>query len=110
IPTRPWTHTQRRPPVPTRFPYTTLFRSPDLAAERPARHGGAAEPLAQGAAGARARRRVGREGSHLQLGSVGIAVGRLEVAAFTRSEEHTAELQSRGHLVCRLLLEKKEFQ
>src|SRR5690625_6920980 len=29
-------------------------------------------------------------------------------AIFSRSEEHTSELQSRGHLVCRLLLEKKE--
>src|SRR5437870_9891385 len=30
--------------------------------------------------------------------------------AFTRSEEHTSELQSRGHLVCRLLLEKKKIK
>src|SRR5690625_6230915 len=30
--------------------------------------------------------------------------------ADTRSEEHTSELQSRGHLVCRLLLEKKKYQ
>src|SRR5437660_12699868 len=33
---------------------------------------------------------------------------RLQGAALTRSEEHTSELQSRGHLVCRLLLEKKK--
>src|SRR6266508_6522367 len=36
------------------------------------------------------------------------AVGRLRPRACPRSEEHTSELQSRGHLVCRLLLEKKK--
>src|SRR5690625_6199963 len=36
-----------------------------------------------------------------------IAAGTLAAARATRSEEHTSELQSRGHLVCRLLLEKK---
>src|SRR5690625_2152836 len=34
--------------------------------------------------------------------------GRVEVLVERRSEEHTSELQSRGHLVCRLLLEKKK--
>src|SRR2546422_3659998 len=34
--------------------------------------------------------------------------GRVTVVAFVRSEEHTSELQSRLHLVCRLLLEKKK--
>src|SRR5690625_5898463 len=37
--------------------------------------------------------------------ALGIAIGR-----YVRSEEHTSELQSRGHLVCRLLLEKKKLQ
>src|SRR5437870_6846495 len=37
---------------------------------------------------------------------IGEQVGRL--SSFRRSEEHTSELQSRGHLVCRLLLEKKK--
>src|SRR5437660_3760692 len=36
------------------------------------------------------------------------SVGQLLVDLFPRSEEHTSELQSRGHLVCRLLLEKKK--
>src|SRR5690625_6336397 len=36
------------------------------------------------------------------------ALGATMVAGVTRSEEHTSELQSRGHLVCRLLLEKKK--
>src|SRR5258708_13806543 len=73
----------RRPPRSTLFPYTTLFRSPRVAvvAERPlpAQHRRAQRPL----------RRV---------------VRRLHA----RSEEHTSELQSPDHLVCRLLLEKKK--
>src|SRR2546422_6010462 len=76
----------RRPPRSTLFPYTTLFRSPQ-------------------------RRRVNRLdaveidhangdafGCELLVGSQGLV----------RSEEHTSELQSRLHLVCRLLLEKKK--
>src|SRR5439155_4323929 len=43
------------------------------------------------------------------LGSTAVALGILtQLAAIGRSEEHTSELQSRGHLVCRLLLEKKK--
>src|SRR2546422_5066249 len=84
----------RRPPRSTLFPYTTLFRS------SPSRN---ANPLAsQGARGrpfrllrAALRRDVGRP--------------RLRRAQEPgRSEEHTSELQSRLHLVCRLLLEKKK--
>src|SRR3989442_11892478 len=69
----------RRPPRSTLFPYTTLFRS--LVAV------GEAEP-----------------GGH---GEVHL-VGRQREFAADRSEEHTSELQSRPHLVCRLLLEKKK--
>src|SRR5439155_1026765 len=43
---------------------------------------------------------------HVSFPSVGVA--RVRAAARPRSEEHTSELQSRGHLVCRLLLEKKK--
>src|SRR5439155_17018382 len=68
----------RRPPRSTLFPYTTLFRSPD-----------ATPPLIEGA-----------------LAPQQVAVA--DTATATRSEEHTSELQSRGHLVCRLLLEKKK--
>src|SRR5690625_5721431 len=39
---------------------------------------------------------------------VGLALARGETTPANRSEEHTSELQSRGHLVCRLLLEKKK--
>src|SRR3989442_7578372 len=75
----------RRPPRSTLFPYTTLFRSA-LDAVR------ATEGLRV------AEERVDDLGEDQR--------GRLHV----RSEEHTSELQSRPHLVCRLLLEKKKKQ
>src|SRR3989442_8366677 len=79
----------RRPPRSTLFPYTTLFRSAapgdDLA------H---LEPVAE-----RAQRLAHRQ----PVGDF-----REAVEARGRSEEHTSELQSRPHLVCRLLLEKKK--
>src|SRR2546422_6930820 len=73
----------RRPPRSTLFPYTTLFRS-QMARDRPARHVGAVLRV---------------RGGH------GRAVRWVHAP---RSEEHTSELQSRLHLVCRLLLEKKK--
>src|SRR3989442_7685184 len=79
----------RRPPRSTLFPYTTLFRS--VAPQ-------ALELRADAAAGLAAEQ-VG----HLHRVPAGDGVARHE-----RSEEHTSELQSRPHLVCRLLLEKKK--
>src|SRR2546422_1874202 len=81
----------RRPPRSTLFPYTTLFRS---SGEAPHDHRGdtALEDRLQPLRGDR---------------SDGLARDR---AAARRSEEHTSELQSRLHLVCRLLLEKKKHQ
>src|SRR2546429_4307698 len=76
----------RRPPRSTLFPYTTLFRSRSAPAHRAAR--------GRGDDGRPAPDREKRD--HL-----------LQVRE-TRSEEHTSELQSRLHLVCRLLLEKKK--
>src|SRR5437870_10122270 len=74
------------PPSPTLFPYTTLFRS------RPTT--GRVDRRTRGNTGASSRpgwyRRLARPPYR------------------DRSEEHTSELQSRGHLVCRLLLEKKK--
>src|SRR2546422_4899223 len=68
----------RRPPRSTLFPYTTLFRSYS-------------------------------PGSHSRgLRCVGVAKRALPRPPRPRSEEHTSELQSRLHLVCRLLLEKKK--
>src|SRR2546422_5024217 len=79
----------RRPPRSTLFPYTTLFRSlPD----------GRLIPLLR-PQGAR-RGPAGRHARVLGGGRGALAPG--------RSEEHTSELQSRLHLVCRLLLEKKK--
>src|SRR5438876_7243096 len=75
----------RRPPRSTLFPYTTLFRS---------RAAGRGPAAARGAEAARVPR--------LRLGGHRAGRGR------PRSEEHTSELQSPVHLVCRLLLEKKK--
>src|SRR2546429_4041609 len=77
----------RRPPRSTLFPYTTLFRSDEL-------HGLNVKPL------------NGRRSLHLKLPRRGSA---RSLARPVRSEEHTSELQSRLHLVCRLLLEKKKI-
>src|SRR5689334_23774337 len=77
----------RRPPRTTLFPYTTLFRSPgELRLEAVDRR---VQALAH-------------------LPGPGGVVGRLR-AGGGRSEEHTSELQSQFHLVCRLLLEKKKL-
>src|SRR2546422_8319076 len=80
----------RRPPRSTLFPYTTLFRS---AVERDRWH---PLPLAD------TDRLQASGNGGAQRGPVRDAAGPV------RSEEHTSELQSRLHLVCRLLLEKKK--
>src|SRR5256886_12625361 len=94
----------RRPPRSTLFPYTTLFRSPELVvrdrsqgehthrmavARLPARH-------------SRAPRLGASDGGRVARHDV------QNVHATNRSEEHTSELQSQSNLVCRLLLEKKK--
>src|SRR5439155_19349244 len=75
----------------TLFPYTTLFRSEGIALRRGAR---------------RIARRAELDGGVEQVPLVAQRLQRRHGVA--RSEEHTSELQSRGHLVCRLLLEKKK--
>src|SRR3712207_7864311 len=84
----------RRPPRSTLFPYTTLFRSRELACIRAPGTLDGGDVLCVG-------RRV----------YVGLS-GRTNAdgARQLRSEEHTSELQSRQYLVCRLLLEKKKTQ
>src|SRR2546422_5250445 len=72
----------RRPPRSTLFPYTTLFRSPVV--------------FILACFGVFAAIQV----AHQPLTTISIGI---------RSEEHTSELQSRLHLVCRLLLEKKKI-
>src|SRR5438309_2789921 len=69
----------RRPPRSTLFPYTTLFRS-----------------LTEN-----------RRKAKLSVGD-GVCLWRTAVIAWFEMEEHTSELQSQFHLVCRLLLEKKK--
>src|SRR5207253_10312092 len=78
----------------TLFPYTTLFRSPEPA---PA-------PTPEVVSPAQLEQ-TGDATKPLDLTKPAIA----ETATTVRSEEHTSELQSRGHLVCRLLLEKKKY-
>src|SRR3989442_11153568 len=86
----------RRPPRSTLFPYTTLFRSVLLAGTEPP------APLSLGDRTVCA----GSPNPALQV-SVTNSVG-TNLVTVDRSEEHTSELQSRPHLVCRLLLEKKK--
>src|SRR5690348_17405584 len=93
----------RRPPRSTLFPYTTLFRSVEA-------------DLVEGR-GRRVRREVAADARRPEVGpqdhrhrvpaddAVESALDRLVTR---RSEEHTSELQSPVHLVCRLLLEKKK--
>src|SRR2546430_6824897 len=89
----------RRPPRSTLFPYTTLFRS----LSHPA-----SVPLVLPLAGLVAYSRVALRVHHLSDVLAGVALGLGgAVAASSRSEEHTSELQSQSNLVCRLLLEKK---
>src|SRR5258708_23412796 len=80
----------RRPPRSTLFPYTTLFRSGRIG----------------GLYGAGRDRSAGHPAGESDPGRMrgcdGLGTDR------TRSEEHTSELQSPDHLVCRLLLEKKK--
>src|SRR2546422_5467099 len=80
----------RRPPRSTLFPYTTLFRSAKAPTWRSIRSAARCSPNASARSASRAAwRSKPSERTH-------------------RSEEHTSELQSRLHLVCRLLLEKKK--
>src|SRR2546422_7183174 len=96
----------RRPPRSTLFPYTTLFRSPGPPPGPAARRGTVLAVVLATFAG-------------LVVGVLHYRWGFDEMAALFfvmgvvaglcgRSEEHTSELQSRLHLVCRLLLEKKK--
>src|SRR2546429_4253314 len=79
----------RRPPRSTLFPYTTLFRSDVFEQDADAAHD-AGQGLVRD-----------------RHGQVRLLADDL-VQPVQRSEEHTSELQSRLHLVCRLLLEKKK--
>src|SRR2546422_7830932 len=89
----------RRPPRSTLFPYTTLFRSGRIGGGRRKPTGSVDVAVIQ---------------SLIRKGVVDDSIGDYghvivdECHNLSRSEEHTSELQSRLHLVCRLLLEKKK--
>src|SRR5947199_6126666 len=99
----------RPPPRSTLFPYTTLFRSPEVHRLR--------EPL-RDAAEVGVEEGTREVGAGLDVRGVGAAAERQHHLVrcrhqgvpdhLERSEEHTSELQSLRHLVCRLLLEKKK--
>src|SRR5258708_31300433 len=91
----------RRPPRSTLFPYTTLFRSPAFPPGRRfrGRHSRKARNTRP-----RSERMVRRITGH----DVDASLLERSLQRLQRSEEHTSELQSPDHLVCRLLLEKKK--
>src|SRR5438045_5320562 len=88
-----------RPPRATRFPYTTLFRSN----QRRVRD----QAITQGDI-----RRISKPNAIntliIEYASIDHETDRVPHVQCVRSEEHTSELQSLRHLVCRLLLEKKK--
>src|SRR3712207_8518581 len=91
----------RRPPRSTLFPYTTLFRSKDMACRRPpcTPSGSRRGSMTTATAGSPRAPNPREE----------IVIPSWQTARYARSEEHTSELQSRQYLVCRLLLEKKKI-
>src|SRR2546422_1957046 len=95
----------RRPPRSTLFPYTTLFRSLEVSSP------GLDRALKKAADFERFKGRLAKISTSEPVGEAKFFEGRLAGFAdgkVRRSEEHTSELQSRLHLVCRLLLEKKK--
>src|SRR5206468_9676565 len=84
------------------FPYTTLFRSrtKPMTRVRPSLISSVNSPMTDTSAGLRSCACRRRASDHTDVST----------RTFTRSEEHTSELQSRSDLVCRLLLEKKKTE
>src|SRR5258708_18922421 len=89
----------RRPPRSTLFPYTTLFRSTTIA-DGPSWRISPQVDFRKGP--------LGLIGEYVRS-TVNVRPGATGPKAELRSEEHTSELQSPDHLVCRLLLEKKKY-
>src|SRR5947208_9704278 len=100
----------RPPPTPTLFPYTTLFRSTDsyASASAASNFGPTCSTRLAGSA-PRSLSRQAASGASMGAGRTVTSAGDgtpVVVGPAPRSEEHTSELQSPDHLVCRLLLEK----
>src|SRR2546430_7540217 len=100
----------RRPPRSTLFPYTTLFRSVSIGhikVRMVVMHdSGTWMPVSDGAYRAASPEQIVEIAQRIELG---LREGAVSIGAgfpYTRSEEHTSELQSQSNLVCRLLLEK----
>src|SRR5262245_64410506 len=94
----------RRPPRSTLFPYTTLFRSEVIVVD-----GGSRDATRTLAAPLADRVIDSPRGRAAQMNAgARAATGDALLFLHARSEEHTSELQSLRHLVCRLLLEKKK--
>src|SRR5258708_29545308 len=91
----------RRPPRSTLFPYTTLFRSGRSSKPTIATCSGTLRPSWR-------RARIAPKAIMSFDAKIAVKSGAVEHFQMTRSEEHTSELQSPDHLVCRLLLEKKK--
>src|SRR2546430_13695210 len=89
----------RRPPRSTLFPYTTLFRSSQVALSLVLLIG----------AGLFLRTLVNLTNVDMGFNKNSVLLFQIEPASIGRSEEHTSELQSQSNLVCRLLLEKKKI-
>src|SRR5689334_24235947 len=100
----------RRPPRSTLFPYTTLFRSkrppPTEASALPGGSGSGRDAMLRHPA-TQLRAVPAERARRARHVAAGLAE-RLDHRLPVRSEEHTSELQSQFHLVCRLLLEKKK--
>src|SRR5690606_41692903 len=98
------------PPLPPRFPYTTLFRSSDADDPPPLPPSAS---LRRASVSSRSSFRLSSTSASTRETTSAGATFRTAAACLSRfscsrSEEHTSELQSREHLVCRLLLEKKK--
>src|SRR2546422_6407896 len=97
----------RRPPRSTLFPYTTLFRSTASPPPSPARW--TASPVRRTPSNSSAMQVVMPPATARAKSTSATQLALLKNSTvYVRSEEHTSELQSRLHLVCRLLLEKKK--
>src|SRR5947208_11720302 len=98
----------RRPPRSTLFPYTTLFRSRNRFARSRWKVAPHALPSADKANGPKNCAPGSGDFTTSQGSLRCVAISKRLILMPARSEEHTSELQSPDHLVCRLLLEKKK--